>query len=418
MYLILGGLYEDGLDFTLLALQHTRPPNNAAVLGALRAILAEFASYETLYPEAFNAAIELPSACLDSLAQVYGRIPRTAAYTAHLTGVPGEKLALNSTLPPCGAFYSGRILIATEDESIGRAVALRNHGSRNSQTQREGAIFAVSNAVRQGMLRVGGASLVQTGEAEQTVIDVVDRDGAPRRGRRRQQQGAGLATAQSRDIVRAVVGAWCSELPRLVSHRNGLSNVDVPWLLAALWQALRVPSSAFWPAQSVGVTCPRRPTSCYELESTLCELCGAPSDKHHQLFHCRATATLREAHCEALQCVQQHAPHWAHGVFAVEHAEEPFLRLVHSTRRLAISLGASICRRFPYRRVLFPPHSPARLLRSVGCCSGPVSFSDPGPAPCRVEALRGEAKQTSSSLHDRWLQAETGRARHRAGRGR
>lgn len=67
------------------------------------------------------------------------RILRTAAYTAHLTGVPGVKLALNSTLPPCGTYFSGRVLI--EDEAIGRAISLRNHGAKNSQLQREGAAF-------------------------------------------------------------------------------------------------------------------------------------------------------------------------------------------------------------------------------------------------------------------------------------
>ena len=88
-----------------------------------------------------------------------------------------------------------------------------------------------------------------------------------------------------------------------------------------------------------GYLSPAAKASWDEFESPLCELCGAPSDKHHQLFHCPATATLREEHREVLQWVQRHAPHWAHGAFAVEHAQEPFLRLVHSTRRLVVEPG-------------------------------------------------------------------------------
>ena len=38
---------------------------------------------------------------------------------------------------------------------------------------------AAGNAVRRGMLTVGGASLVQMGAVNQQVIDVIDKDQAP-----------------------------------------------------------------------------------------------------------------------------------------------------------------------------------------------------------------------------------------------
>ena len=133
------------------------------------------------------------------------------------------------------------------------------------------------------------------------------------------------------------------------ASRNGLCNVEVPCPLTTS-RVLGGFKSAQQRllARSVcgGYLSPAAKASWDDLESPLCELCGAPSDKHHQLFHCPATASLRRAHHDVLTWVQKHAPHWAHGASAVAHEEEPFLRLVHSTRRLSVApRHESTCRR-------------------------------------------------------------------------
>ena len=69
------------------------------------------------------------------------------------------------------------------------------------------------------------------------------------------------------------------------------------------------------------------------LHDPACPLCGQPCTKEHQLLTCPATVGLRAKHQEVLTWMRSHASHWIHGCFAVEHPAEPFLRLVHSTRR-------------------------------------------------------------------------------------
>ena len=70
------------------------------------------------------------------------------------------------------------------------------------------------------------------------------------------------------------------------------------------------------------------------LRDPACPLCGQPCTKSHQLLECPVTASVREEFASTLAWVQQHASHWLHGSFGVEHPLEPFLRLVFSSRQM------------------------------------------------------------------------------------
>ena len=148
-----------------------------------------------------------------------------------------------------------------------------------------------------------------------------------------------LFTAAPSDITRAIVGAWCAQLPDKVGHRNGLSMVRVPCprSTGAAWRSFR-PVHQKVLARSIcdGYMSPAAKASWDSLESPTCELCHQVADKWHQLFACPATAALRAQYQATLGWVVAHSPHWAHGAFATENDKEPFLRLICGTRCLPL----------------------------------------------------------------------------------
>ena len=138
-----------------------------------------------------------------------------------------------------------------------------------------------------------------------------------------------------KQVTRAILSAWSTELGTMLQHRNGLSNlgaVDARSTQNALAKQPR-------PFQGVAINCiSGGHMSCAarsqwdRLTSNTCRFYGSKDTKWHRCFECPVAGQLRRHFESTLEWVKCHAPHWIHAAVALQHPDSHVLRLIFARR--------------------------------------------------------------------------------------
>ena len=142
-------------------------------------------------------------------------------------------------------------------------------------------------------------------------------------------------------IRQAIEVSWSSGLQDALRHRAGLDAIAVPCrsLTQQLFEGQPPWKQSLIARHVCGAFMSGAEKAVWSTtEDGLCSLCGQLDTKEHRLYCCPALQTTREEHLAVLQTARDEFPIWPHLFCATEHASEPLLRLITSTRMLPANI--------------------------------------------------------------------------------